>query len=83
VARRGRARGLTGLRGWPCEVRPRRVSQRLLVQLVKKGPERWLRVKAERVLRPAEHKLGLSSPFDVGGRPLVVPIQHVKSLVGC
>jgi hypothetical protein len=37
----------------------------------------------ERGLLRAEHKLGLSSPFDVGGRPLVVPIQHVKSLPGC
>jgi hypothetical protein len=37
----------------------------------------------ERGLVPAEHKLGLVSPFNVGGHPLVVPIQHVKSLVGC
>jgi hypothetical protein len=37
----------------------------------------------EKGLRPAEHRLGLVSPFDVGGRPLVVPVQHVKSLVGC
>lgn len=34
-------------------------------------------------LSAAEHKLGLTSPFDVGGRPLVVSIQHVKSLAGC
>jgi hypothetical protein len=34
-------------------------------------------------LSAAEHELGLISPFDVGGRPLVVQIQHVKSLVGC
>lgn len=34
-------------------------------------------------LSAAEHKLGLISPFDVGGQPLVVPIRHVKSLVGC
>ena len=37
----------------------------------------------ERGLRPAEHRLGLVSPFDAGGRPLVVPIQHVKTLAGC
>ncbi len=37
----------------------------------------------ERGLLGAEHKLGLRSPFDVGGRPLVVPIQHVKSLAAC
>jgi hypothetical protein len=37
----------------------------------------------ERGLLGAEHKLGLSSPFDAGGRPLVVPVQHVKSLPGC
>jgi len=37
----------------------------------------------ERGLVPAEHKLGLVSPFNVGGHPLVVPIRHVKSLVGC
>lgn len=34
-------------------------------------------------LSAAEKKLGLVSPFDVGGQPLVVPIKHVKSLVGC
>jgi len=34
-------------------------------------------------LSSAEHRLGLTSPFDLGGRPLVVPIRHVKSLVGC
>jgi hypothetical protein len=37
----------------------------------------------EKGLRPAEHRLGLVSPFNVGGRPLVVPIQHVTSLRGC
>jgi hypothetical protein len=37
----------------------------------------------ERGLVPAEHKLGLASPFNTGGRPLVVPIQHVKTLVAC
>jgi hypothetical protein len=34
-------------------------------------------------LSAAERQLGLVSPFDHGGRPLVVPIQHVKSLPGC
>jgi hypothetical protein len=34
-------------------------------------------------LSGAERQLGLVSPFDHGGRPLVVPIQHVKSLRGC
>lgn len=34
-------------------------------------------------LSAAEHKLGLVSPFDVAGQPLVVPIKHAKSLVGC
>jgi hypothetical protein len=34
-------------------------------------------------LRAAEHKLGLRSPFDVGGHPLVVPVQHATSLAGC
>jgi hypothetical protein len=37
----------------------------------------------ERGLLGAEKKLGLTSPFDAGGRPLVVPVQHVKSLPGC
>jgi hypothetical protein len=37
----------------------------------------------EKGLRPAEHKLGLVSPFNVGGHPLVVPIQHVKTLPAC
>jgi hypothetical protein len=37
----------------------------------------------ERGLFAAEHKLGLSSPFDAGGHPLVLPIQHVKTLRGC
>jgi len=37
----------------------------------------------ERGLVQAEHKLGLVSPFNSGGHPLVVPIQHVKSLPGC
>jgi hypothetical protein len=37
----------------------------------------------ERGLRPAEHRLGLVSPFDVGGHPLVVPIQHIKTLPAC
>jgi hypothetical protein len=34
-------------------------------------------------LSGAEHSLGLVSPFDVGGHPLVVHIKHVKSLPGC
>lgn len=37
----------------------------------------------ERGLRPAEHKLGLVSPFNAGGHPLVVPIHHVKTLAAC
>ena len=37
----------------------------------------------ERGLVPAEHKLGLVSPFNVNGHPLVVPIQHVKRLPAC
>ena len=37
----------------------------------------------ERGLLQAEHKLGLVSPFNAGGRPLVVHVQHVKSLHGC
>jgi hypothetical protein len=37
----------------------------------------------ERGLVPAEHKLGLVSPFNEGGHPLVVPIQHVKTLPAC
>jgi hypothetical protein len=37
----------------------------------------------ERGLGPAEHKLGLVSPFDAGGHPLVVPIQHLKTLPAC
>ena len=34
-------------------------------------------------LSAAEHSLGLVSPFDAGGHPLVVHIKHVKSLPGC
>jgi len=34
-------------------------------------------------LSGAQHQLGLVSPFSAGGHPLVVPIQHVKSLAGC
>lgn len=37
----------------------------------------------ERGLVPAEHKLGLVSPFNAGGHPLVMPIQHVKTLAAC
>jgi hypothetical protein len=37
----------------------------------------------ERGLVPAEHKLGLVSPFNAGGHPLVVPVQHVEALPGC
>jgi hypothetical protein len=37
----------------------------------------------ERGLVRAEHRLGLVSPFNAGGHPLVVPVQHVKSLPGC
>jgi hypothetical protein len=37
----------------------------------------------ERGLRPAEHRLGLVSPFNAGGHPLVVPIQHVRTLPAC
>lgn len=37
----------------------------------------------ERGLGAAEHQLGLRSPFDVGGHPLVVPVHHVTSLAGC
>ena len=37
----------------------------------------------ERGLVPAEHKLGLVSPFNAGGHPLVVPIQHIKTLPAC
>jgi hypothetical protein len=36
----------------------------------------------EKGLLPAEHKLGLASPFNPGGRPLVVPIQHATKIVG-
>jgi hypothetical protein len=34
-------------------------------------------------LSGAEHSLGLVSPFDARGHPLVVHIKHVKSLTGC
>jgi hypothetical protein len=34
-------------------------------------------------LYATEQSLGLTSPFDAGGHPLVVPIQHVNSLPGC
>jgi len=37
----------------------------------------------ERGLVRAEHRLGLVPPFNAGGHPLVVPVQHVKSLPGC
>jgi len=37
----------------------------------------------ERGLRRAEHKLGLVSPFNAGGHPLVVPVHHVKTLAAC
>jgi hypothetical protein len=37
----------------------------------------------EKGLSGAEHRLGLVSPFDAGGHPLVVHIKHVKSLTGC
>jgi hypothetical protein len=37
----------------------------------------------ERGLRPAEHRLGLVSPFNAGGHHLVVPIHHVKTLAAC
>jgi hypothetical protein len=37
----------------------------------------------ERGLLPAERKLGLVSPFNAGGHPLVVPIQHVRTLPAC
>jgi hypothetical protein len=37
----------------------------------------------EKGLRTAEHRLGLVSPFDVGGHSLVVPVHHVTSLSGC
>jgi hypothetical protein len=34
-------------------------------------------------LSTAEQKLGLVSPFNAGGHPLVVPIQHARTLAGC
>ena len=34
-------------------------------------------------LSGAEQSLGLASPFDAGGQPLVVPIKHVNTLPGC
>lgn len=37
----------------------------------------------EKGLSGAEHSLGLVSPFDAGGHPLVVHIKHVQSLSGC
>jgi hypothetical protein len=37
----------------------------------------------ERGLVQAEHRLGLVSPFNAGGHPLVVPVKHVNSLAGC
>ncbi len=37
----------------------------------------------EKGLSGAEHRLGLVSPFDAGGHPLVVQVKHVKSLTGC
>jgi hypothetical protein len=37
----------------------------------------------EKGLSRAEHSLGLTSPFDAGGHPLLVHVKHVKSLTGC
>ena len=37
----------------------------------------------EHGLRSAEHQLGLRSPFNVDGHPLVVPVQHATYLAGC
>jgi hypothetical protein len=37
----------------------------------------------EKGLSRAEHRLGLVSPFDNHGRPLVVPIKRVARLAGC
>ena len=37
----------------------------------------------EKGLLQAEHKLGLVSPFNAGGHPLVVPVRHVKKLTAC
>jgi hypothetical protein len=37
----------------------------------------------ERGLSTGEHRLGLVSPFDYHGRPLVVPIKQVTRLAGC
>jgi len=37
----------------------------------------------EKGLSGAEHSLGLVSPFDAGGHPLIVRVKHVKSLTGC
>ena len=34
-------------------------------------------------LTQAESSLGLVSPFNVGGQPLVVPIKTVKTMTGC
>jgi hypothetical protein len=34
-------------------------------------------------LAGAESQIGLVSPFDVGGQPLVVPVTTVKKMDGC
>jgi hypothetical protein len=37
----------------------------------------------EKGLLGAEHRIGLISPFDHAGRPLVLPIKHLQTLHGC
>jgi hypothetical protein len=54
----------------------------LVVRLVG-SPSSPSLIFVEKGLLHAEHRLGLVSPFNPGGHPLVVPIKHVSSLVGC
>jgi hypothetical protein len=57
-------------------------SGTLVVELLG-GPSAQVLKFTETGLVKAESALGLVSPFDVGGRPLVVPIKIVKTMAGC
>ena len=74
--------GKLALRGVRKPAAPVSATGTLIVKLSGPAPSGSLTF-IEKGLSGAEHSLGLVSPFDAGGHPLVVHVTRVKSLTGC
>ena len=74
--------GIVSLRGTRNSSPSANAAGRLTVRLTGTAAARALTF-TETGLADAETQLGLVSPFDVGGRPLVVPVRVSDRLSGC